>query len=488
MAGSRRISTTPEFRIPAMNVRQSRNVTAAFALLPVVALWIWKTVLYPRPFWIHYFDPETSYFYEGLRIVSGQSPHNVDNPGTPVQLVSALISLFTGASPLTYSSFLVVAHAFGLVLSCGAAFLLMQTLLRAAPPAIAVAAIWTWFLSPQALEYQLVWSPEMFFFGLGSLALVAIAKSLSQPAHARRDAFAGAAIGVLIATKFVFVAWLAARWVAYLVARERTIVRTLISAGGAAGAFILTTAVAWPRYPAMGAWLARLALNSGLHGRGSRGLPQLSDVLDGYAQTILTSKAWMLWLIVVMVCGVRAYRRGARTLVVFAGTASLFVAMMAIRAPAFRYLMPIALCAVLIVALSDWRPLVLCTVAGLLLAKSIARDVGDHRARVESVTSIRSCVERALPAGVVVYSWRFSTPSFALRINATNDRQRNEIAGRFPREGHYNDWTGQLFLPPAARRWDALVIDEALLPGFPEPVGRTVARCEQFRVVLPPDR
>ena len=465
-----------------MTLRRSRNLTAALALLPVVALWVWKTVIHVRPFWVHYFDPETSYFYEGLRIVHGGSPFNVDNPATPVQLVSAAIALFTGTSPLMYPAFIAVAHAFGLLLTIGGAFLLAHTLLRDAHPAIAIAAIWTWFLSPQALEYQLVWSPEMYFFGFGALAIVAIVRALDAP-DMRRDALAGAAIGLVIATKFVFLAWLVALCVALFSVR-----RALVALAGALVAFAAITAVAWPRYSAMASWLMKLATNAGMHGRGPRGVPRLAEVAGGYAQTILTSKAWMCWLLVVMVCGVLAYRGGAKRIVVFAATASALVAVMAMRAPAFRYLMPIALCAMLVVALTRRRPIVLCAIAGLLLAKAIARDASDHRTRIESLTSLRARVERALPPGVVVYSWRFSTPSFALRINTTNDALRNEIATRYPREGHYNDWTREVFLPPGARAWDVLVIDEALLPGFPQPVGRTIAKFEQYRVVLPPGR
>ena len=466
----------------AMNSRRSRNLTAAVALFPIVAQWVWKVFLRPRPFWAHYYDPETSYFYEGLRILEGQSPFNVDNPGTPVQLVSALISLFLGTSPLTYPAFIVVAHAFGLALSVFGAFFLVHTLLRDAPAAIAVAAIWTWFLSPQALEYQLVWSPEMFYFGLGSVALVAIARALDAD-EAKRDLVAGAAIGLLIATKFVFVAWLAALCLTLFSVR-----RALIAASGAMGAFVLVTAVAWPRYPAMLAWLLKLATSSGMHGRGERGLPQLSEVFSGYAHTILTSKGWMLWLAVVVVCGVLAYRRGARRIVVFAALASALVAGMAMRAPAFRYLMPIVLCAVLVIAVTRWRPAILCLLAGLLLAKATARDVSDHRTRIDTLVALRAQVERVLPPGVIVYGWRFSTPSFALRINAKTEAQRNAIAARYPRQGHFNDWTREVFLPPGAREWDALVIDESLLPTFPQPLGRTLARIGTYRIVLPPGR
>jgi hypothetical protein len=465
-----------------MRSARSRNLTAVLALGPVLALWIWKVFVRPRPFWVHYFDPETSFFYEGLRILAGGSPFNVDNPGTPVQLASAAIALFTGTSPLSYPTFIAAAHACGLALTVAATFLLVHTALRDAPPAAALAAIWTWFLSPQAFEYQMVWSPEIFYFGFGVLGIVAIARALSVD-DVRRDALAGAAVGLLIATKFVFIGWLAALCIALWSVR-----RALIAVAGAVGAFGVVTAVAWPRYPAMAAWLTKLAMNSEMHGRGSRGLPLLSDVLGGYAHTVLTAKAWMLWLLVVLVCGVLAYRDGSKRLVIFAASASAIVAVMAMRAPAFRYLMPISLCAVLVVGLARRRTAVLAVLAALLLTKAIRRDIDDHRTRIDSLFALRARVESALPSGTVVYGWRFSTPSFALRINATNDAQRNEIARVYPSEGHYNDWTREIFLPPGASRWDVLVIDESLLPGFPEPVGRTAGQFGTYRMILAPGR
>lgn len=485
-----------------MALRQWRNVSAAIALLPVVAEWIWKTVIHPQPWWVHYYDPETSFFYEGLRIASGHSPVNIDNPATPLQLVSAAISLVTGPSPLSFPRFIVIAHVFGLLLTIAGVFLLAHTLLRDVPPLLAVTAIWTWFMAPQALEYQLVWCGEMFFFGFGAAALAGVASSLVNPADTRRDALAGAAIGVLIAVKFVFVAWIGALCVAYLFARVRPVFRSLVATASAAVAFFITTAVAWPRYPAMARWLVRLATNSGYYGNGRRELPSLSQVVSSYVHVVVTSKAWMVWLAIVVVCAAATWLRGPRNVrpvIVFAAAASGAVLVMAVRSPQFRYLFPIALCALLIVAVS--APVlrerrvassVLGVLAALLLAKAISGDMRDHRSRIESLVplhdEVAAAVARVAPNGVVIYGWRFPTPSFGLRINATNDAQLAEIETRYPRQGHYNDWVHRVVLPAGADHWDALVIDRAMLPEFPGPVGRAVEHFNQYDLILPPGR
>jgi hypothetical protein len=460
------------------------------ALLPVIGEWLYKFAIHPRPFWIHYYDPETSYFYEGLRILSGVTPWNIDNPGTTVQLASAAIALVTGDSPLAYPHFLPIAHIVGLAVTIAGALVLGRTLLRDVSPPLVVVALWTWFMAPQVLEYQMIWTAEVFFFGLGTLALATIVSSLR--AHSLlRDALAGITIGVLIATKFVFLAWLPALMMAYLVARERPFTRSTAALLGAIGGFVAVTAVAISRYPAMVRWLTGLAANSGTYGGGKRELPRVSDVLANYWHAMSTAKAWLLWLAVVAVCAILAFRRAPRLrpAIVFAAAAIAITLLMTMRAPAFRYLFPVALCAMLLMALAAdeirnvrWALLVL---AALLFGKALARDVSDHRNRLASQRELHdevaAIVRRIAPNGVVVYSFRFPQPSFALRINATTDAQLAEIARAFPREGHVS-WKQRVVLPPGAAKWDVLVIDEAL----PQPAGRTVAKVHEFRIVLPP--
>ena len=59
-----------------------------------------KLLLRPRPFWVHYYDPEVIYFIQGLHLLRGEVPTNIDHPGTPLQLLSALLGAITGPSLL----------------------------------------------------------------------------------------------------------------------------------------------------------------------------------------------------------------------------------------------------------------------------------------------------------------------------------------------------------------------------------------------------
>src|SRR5687768_16092781 len=82
--------------------RESRGSVAlsvAIACAPIVVVWVATVLVHPRPFWVHFYDPELAYLGSGLRLLAGEAPHHVDHPGAPVQLLSALILLATGKGP-----------------------------------------------------------------------------------------------------------------------------------------------------------------------------------------------------------------------------------------------------------------------------------------------------------------------------------------------------------------------------------------------------
>ncbi|HET9767843.1 MAG TPA: hypothetical protein VFS60_13390, partial [Thermoanaerobaculia bacterium] len=80
------------------------------AFLPAVGAAVLKVFVEPRPFWVYFYDPETFYFHDGLRILTGRAPLDFTNPGTPLQLVSAAIAALTGTSPDDFDRFRVTAY------------------------------------------------------------------------------------------------------------------------------------------------------------------------------------------------------------------------------------------------------------------------------------------------------------------------------------------------------------------------------------------
>ena len=104
------------------------------ALAPITGEWIYKVFINPRPFWVFYYDPETIYFYSGLELLNGQIPNNVDNPGTPVQLISAGLLTLIGRNPMNFDCFRVSAYVFSQILMILTCWVLLKTLLLRLPP------------------------------------------------------------------------------------------------------------------------------------------------------------------------------------------------------------------------------------------------------------------------------------------------------------------------------------------------------------------
>lgn len=101
-----------------------RPLVIALGVLPLLIDWVYKVVLHPRPFWAFVYDPEAIYVSEGLRLLSGRAPVNADNPGTPVQLLSAAIELFVGRLPQNTDAIRLCGYVVALLFAVGAAVLL----------------------------------------------------------------------------------------------------------------------------------------------------------------------------------------------------------------------------------------------------------------------------------------------------------------------------------------------------------------------------
>lgn len=419
---------------------------------PVLVDWTAKVLVWPRPFWVYYYDPEAIYFFGGLSLLRGRLPANVDNPGLPLHMLSALIAAVTGATPLQYARFLAVAHAAGFALTLGGVALLLRTVFRDAPPMLAIAGTWTFFLAPQALERLDIWSPEILYFPLGAAMIAAL--------WTRRFSAAGFAGGVAVATKWVFAPSIPALVVAALALSgtgAAVVAATASGIGFLAG--VLPAIFAIPR-------LLHLASNPNA---------------QSWVLLLLTSRGWVLWCIAVMIGAAATYDRRRLGFFLFA---SIFIALTllgASRNPSFRYLLPATFAIVVLFAMmASVRPRVLAQVgflgfAVLLMGKTLRDDVAAHRSRVAYGESVQSAITRSLPPGsVVLYGWRAPVPSFALRIMANDPRDLAAIDRAYPREGAFNPWTGAISLPSGVTRFDYLVVLPEDLRRFPgnRPVGR----------------
>jgi hypothetical protein len=495
------------------SVVKSLCVTLA-GMLPAGIDWLYKVHLWPRPYWVFFYDPEAIYFYSGLEILRGQSPANVDNPGTPLQLLSALVLGFVGRSPLDFDHFRYVMYPVAGLVTIAAAFLLTRTLLRGLPVALQVVALWLFFLCPQALEYLGVVSPESLYFPFAAVVVTAAWQFLRDPQPRWVLLFAGA-VGLACGLKMTFLAWVPAALILLGTAPSAGGVDRVRRVGsgmvGMVLGFVLATMIIIPRYPSMLGWLWGLATRSGQYGSGPQEAPDARQLLQHLAEAVYSSKAWHLVLLASLLLLVPAWLHRAnakegglqriRAFSAFAVTALVFSYALASRHMALRYLLPTGMIGVVLFALAvesnswlrSWGcQFVLVGLSGVLLAKAIVNDMESHRNRIAVQLSILERVQHELRSAagtdapcVVVYGFRAPQPSLALRLLASEPRDLEIIAREFPREGHV-DWNYRVNLRGIGEKWDLLVIDEQYLKSLVEPVGRVVARVEQLVIVSAP--
>ena len=271
-------------------------VVVATGAILIFAL-LYKMVLHPRPYWAFYFDPETIYFSGGLKLLRGDVGLNLDNPATPVHILSALICFVLGSDPLAIDYFRFAGYLVAVASTLGGVTLLARTVLSDLSFPLQLSALSIYFLHPDALRYSAIWSPEILFLSVGSLALAAIWTAMeSEPARGRYFV-AGAAIGLCIAVKFTFLPWAAATFGSILLDRRRAgsrLARLAITAGGIGSGFLASTFFVASRYDDMFGWIVRLLSRSGPYGSGKLELPTISGVVERLWLQGAHANAWNL--------------------------------------------------------------------------------------------------------------------------------------------------------------------------------------------------
>lgn len=485
----------------------------AAVFVPVLTLAAWKAFMRPRPFYAQFFDPETFYFHDGLRLLGGHAPLDVTHPGTPVQVLSAVIALATGATgatPEQVDGFRAAAYCVGWLLQVLGATLLLRTVLSGTPFALRAAALLTYFVAAKSLDYETVWSPELLYFPAGALVLAALWRALSCELDTWSCLLFGAAIGVACAVKFLFLSWFAAGAVVALAA-GRTWFHRLRSLGvillGAAGGFGLATLAAAARYSDMLSWVRHLATHSGRYGESPVAIPSTATLAGNLLDLVAGAKGWYCWLLLLFfgaAAALRAARGGAAprvpALALFCAAAIALGHALVLRGPSPHYLLPAAVATVgLAAAAANWPALRRATLApwlGLavvaaLFAKHGFADLRTHLARVAMVESGRSDLSASLArhgrgrGPVVVYGYGVPMPSLALRYFATDPSLLRRVEELYPGEGHVGPGGG-LVLPAGARRWDMMVLDPRVPDSRAMASGlREVDRVGQWRVLVP---
>lgn len=478
----------------AMSAAVRRIATFIAAIAPAAVVWVEKVVLHPRPVAVAYADPEVYFFYDSLRLVLGTAPHNVDHPGTPVQLLGAIVLRFTGATPLAIEAYRNAMYTIALALNALAVLFLLRTLLRRATPLGAIAAIWTFWICPAAVRHVAIWSPEAIYFLVAGLAAAALHAYVSERSPARA-AWLGAAIGLCIATKFVFVAWAVAA-VAILLPRWKDIAAFI---GGAGAAFVIATLPAITRYDAMFRWLVALATRRDWYGR-TQPAAATGSVAADLASAVMHAKAWHLWIAIAVIA---AFLLGRRAIVLFgviAIAANYAMAAKGIVPKAvdsfgdirYRYVLPAAAAAMLLIAEACRNRrtprLLLLGAAGILVIKASSSEIRTHRTIVaegaEHRAAIETAVKRFAPPGAVIVYDGAEVPSYALRAHTYGEeRFLRMVEQGYPHDAHMYDFI--TYLPHGAARWDLFVIRPSMLPRSPAKDGIVIGEAGGHLLVRP---
>ena len=262
------------------------------------------------PYWLGTnADPEYAYLFNALRIASGRAPYHIDHPGTPLQMLGAVVlrgvSLVSGrgtlamdviARPEMYLTAMHVAILAGVaILIFTAGLIVFRRTGHLGAALLVQAGPWLFLATPGELSRV---RPEPLLIALS--AVYGAVLLTSEADDARSDVTAlGVLTGVGIADKITALPLLLAPLVAF---REWKWQRRFIAT--AAVAFLGGIIAAWPRVLSMGKWMATLAVHADAYGGGTvtvidttRYLPSLGGLLVAEPIVALTiAGGALLWM------------------------------------------------------------------------------------------------------------------------------------------------------------------------------------------------
>jgi len=341
-----------------------RDAAWVAALAGAFAALVWQAGLAAGPF---EGDPDYIYLLSGLQILNFVSPHYYTHPGTPVEMIAALVMLgawllrMARGAPsdavLADPEFYLGANSLLFMLAIGVSLVVFAIRLRrfaGAVPAIAGALSLFLFLPAFLALHRVTPEPLLLAASLVLAALIA-PFAFAPRGENRRDALAiGATIGFCLALK----ATAAPLLILILVLRAPRLRLTALAAAVVA-AIVFTLPVA-PHYGEMLLWYVGLFTHQGGYGSGAAGLPPLSQLWsDAIGMMAAMPETFLcLALCLVILAGQRKLRRaepGRRVLVIC--TVLVAIDLLAVlKQPEPRYTVPAVafLCLANAIAAKTW--------------------------------------------------------------------------------------------------------------------------------------
>lgn len=470
---------------------------ALLTFLPIFLFWYFREFIGIDSIWVFFDHIEVLYYVSGIEVAQGFPPSNVDNPGTPIQLISFVLVHLLGENPEYYEQFIFIAHLLLLALNFIASVFLIRYSNHKIDWQLKIAGIWLFFAFSVSLTYLRVFGPEPFYyiFGAASLTfLFSLAKSPDEKTLLKLFFF-GASIGLLISTKFTFLAWLPGlSLVAVLVANKMVSTESLrnliVSLGGVFIAFFLITSSVSESYSYMFEWVLGNISRDGSYGSGNTMAPNLSVAVENWGNFIKSNRIWIAILLLIIVFTIKNQffsksdlnNKSRHLLFAFAMTSIFFSLLTVMRSYQHRYMLPIGLCGV--VLFYNYAPLLskksiikksffTCAVLTLLI-KAMINEYNTHKHRILSSQSLMNKlnikleiqIKRAKVTNpVIIYGWRMGHPALSLRQHPVKGNYLEKVDMLYPDTGHYTPWLegGKFRLPKDQTHWDfAIIRDDTL--------------------------
>ena len=257
-----------------------RRTAAALAGLPLLLSTLVAVLSMARgPFfqWA-WTDPEYSYLLSALTMAERSTPHHIDHPGTPLQVLGAGVLRATDLLPhrpagvnlrdrvLRDPEHYLAAFGVALALLCSLVLYVTGYVVWNATGSLlcALAFQLTPFLSWPVVASLYRVEPEPLLLAIGLCVGAGVVAVAENPSARRWPLILGILLGIGIATKILFAVVAAVPLVALTTGRGR--LRFSLAAGLSLALSILPI---WPEMPRLMRWLIAIGSHSGYYGKGA---------------------------------------------------------------------------------------------------------------------------------------------------------------------------------------------------------------------------
>ena len=251
--------TTARFTVSGTAQRQTLVIGVLTAGL--LALFLYNTVVAPRPYFTVEHDGEADYYYNARLAAFGLPVEGLHHPGTPVYYLGALLLQLSGTDLDRAPTFFRYSHFALLLLQAAGLALFVSIVLTRTPTGVVLLTLASVLAWPSFLAYSEYFGPEPLVVALGlpTLAVFWAAVHSRAPADRRWLLLAGIGLGVCLAVKLSFIPVAGAMLLALAVRmldtngrdrdrRSRLATFALLPAG-AAMSFLIATAPIFGRLP-----------------------------------------------------------------------------------------------------------------------------------------------------------------------------------------------------------------------------------------------